>query len=76
MTTRSKLATPKKRAKEFELPLLAYSKAENSAEAEAQMHLYLHEYRKGTYELFQVKFEEVVRALATIVGPVEIVQKP
>jgi hypothetical protein len=55
---------------------LAYSKAENSAEAEAQMHLYLHEYRKGTYELFQVKFEEVVRALATIVGPVEIVQKP
>jgi hypothetical protein len=67
---------PEDRANEWGLTLLAFARAEDSADAERQMHEYLARYRKGTYELFELSFDEAVVALARIVGAPTIVRSP
>jgi hypothetical protein len=59
---------PEDRAKEWGLTLLAYARAEDSADAERRMHEYLARYRKGSYELFEMSFNEAVKALEHVVG--------
>jgi hypothetical protein len=67
---------PEDRADEWGLQLLAYARAEDSADAEKRLHEYLSRYRKGSYELFEVSFREAIRALETIVGRPTILHEP
>jgi hypothetical protein len=67
---------PRDRAAEWELPLLAYARSEDSADAEKRLHEHLSRYRKGAYELFEISFSEAVEALKTVVGETTILRKP
>jgi hypothetical protein len=67
---------PEDRADEWDLKLLAYARAEDSAKAERQIHEHLARYRKGAYELFEISFRRAVQALETVVGPPTIVHEP
>jgi hypothetical protein len=67
---------PEDRAEEWELKLLAYARAEDSAVAEQRLHEYLARYRKGSYELFEISFKQAKLALETIVGRATIVHIP
>lgn len=67
---------PEDRANEWGLTLLAFARAEDSADAELRIHEYLARYRKGAYELFEMSFDEAVVALARIVGNPTIVRTP
>jgi hypothetical protein len=67
---------PENRAAEWELKLLAYARAEDSADAEKRMHSYLADYRHGKYELFEISFRQTISALELVVGPATIVRQP
>jgi hypothetical protein len=67
---------PEDRAAEWGLRLLAYARAADSADAEKKMHEHLSDYRRGTYELFEVSFRDAVWALEKLVGPATIVREP
>lgn len=67
---------PEERADEWGLELLAYARAEDSADAEKRMHQHLSGHRRGAYELFEISFKDAVRALERVVGPAKIVRHP
>jgi hypothetical protein len=67
---------PEDRAEEWDLKLLAYARAEDSADAERRLHENLARYRKGSYELFEIGFKQAIRALDAIVGRPTIVHTP
>jgi hypothetical protein len=67
---------PEDRADEWRLNLLAYARAEDSADAEKRMHNYLSHYRKGSYELFELSFSEAISALEKVVGRATILRSP
>jgi hypothetical protein len=67
---------PEDRANEWDLTLLAYARAEDSEDAERRMHEYLSRYRKGSYELFEMSFDEAVQTLERVVGKATIVRIP
>jgi len=61
---------PSTRAIEWDLPLLAYAPAEDSAEAERAIHTALARYRRGSYELFEVGYSEAVQVVRRLLGKV------
>jgi hypothetical protein len=67
---------PEDRADEWGLRLLAYARAEDSADAERRVHTHLARYRKGAYELFEIGFQDAIRALEMVVGRPTILRKP
>ena len=58
------------------MTLLAYARAEDSADAEKKMHEYISAFRRGSYELFEISFKRAVQALEHVVGPATIVRQP
>jgi hypothetical protein len=67
---------PEDRAAEWGLQLLAYARAENSADAERRIHEHLAHFRQGKYELFEMSFIRAVEALEEIVGKPTIIRRP
>lgn len=67
---------PEDRAAEWGLKLLAYARAEDSADAERRIHEHLAGFRHGKYELFEMSFIRAVDALEKIVGTTTIVRYP
>ncbi len=67
---------PEDRAAEWGLKLLAYARAEDSADAERRVHEHLAGFRQGKYELFEMSFIRAVDALEKIVGTATIVHYP
>ena len=67
---------PEDRAAEWGLKLLAYARAEDSADAERRIHEHLAGFRQGKYELFEMSFMRAIDALETVVGTATIVRYP
>jgi len=67
---------PEDRAAQWELPLLAYARAEDCADAERRIHKHLASYRQGKYELFKMSFGKAIDVLERVVGPATIVRHP
>lgn len=67
---------PEDRAAEWGLQLLAYARADDSAEAERRIHEQLGEYRQGKYELFEMSFIRALDVLERVVGSATILRFP
>ena len=64
------LRDPSTRASEWDLPLLAYASADDSAKAEQDVHAALAKYRRGNYELFEVSYSDAVQVIRRLLGKV------
>ncbi len=65
--------SPHRRAAEFKLKLLAYVLVADSKNAEVEIHERLKQHRPGSYELFELSFQDAKREIENLFGPMVII---